>query len=193
MTEAMSKYILIALAVLHVSIATACSSQALTNSASPSMTPVISSFTATPIFTPTIEPCAFVEATQDLPDLSAQIAQAIKQLQPAASGRAQAYGENCIHADGHADFLAKETDFYVTINVTNLKDNNELGTWIVNVMDTLAPFPPGVVPGSQPGFVEFMFKTADDHKGLRVFIRQYKQLPSGLSGAEVIKALFPNP
>ncbi len=117
----------------------------------------------------------------------------MKTLQPDAGGRAQAYGENCVYSDGHADFLAKETDFYVTINITDLTDNNELGAWIVKGMGALAAFTPGVVPGSQPGFVEFTFKAGDDQKILRVSISAYKRLPSGLHGAEVIKALFPNP
>lgn len=86
-----------------------------------------------------------------------------------------------------------ETDFYVTANVTNLKDNNELGTWIINAMKALASFSPGTVPGPQPGFVEFTFKSKDDRKSLRVSISKYEQLPSNLSGADVIKALFPNP
>ncbi len=152
-----------------------------------------SSTSLAPATTSSYGQCGYVEAYQNLADISAKVDQAVKTVQPDASGRAQAYGENCIHTDGHADFLAKETDFYVTINATNLKDNNELGTWIINVMDALAPFSPGVVPGPQPGFVEFSFKTTDDQKGMRVYICQYKQLPTGLSGAEVIKALSSNP
>ncbi|MCL4529880.1 MAG: hypothetical protein M1282_10760 [Chloroflexi bacterium] len=152
-----------------------------------------SSLVTSPATTVTNEPCAFVPAYQSLADISAKVDRAIKSLQPEASGRAQAYGENCVYADGHADFHAMETDFYVTANVTNLKDNNELGTWIINAMKALASFSPGTVPGPQPGFVEFTFKSKDDRKSLRVSISKYEQLPSNLSGADVIKALFPNP
>ena len=137
--------------------------------------------------------CAYIPAHQNLPDVSAKVDQAIKDLQPEASGRAQAYGENCFYTDGHADFSAMETDFYVSFNVSNLKDNNELGTWIIKAMKALASFSPGTVPGPQPGFVEFTFKSKDDQKILRVSISKYKQLPSGFSGTDVIKALLPNP
>ncbi|MGA7193817.1 MAG: hypothetical protein WBW94_09310, partial [Anaerolineales bacterium] len=61
---------------------TACGSQAQAVPASPSPDPT--TLTAVPISTSTIEPCAFVEATQNLPDLSTQIDAAIKQLQPDA-------------------------------------------------------------------------------------------------------------
>ncbi len=159
------------------------------NAATPS-----SSITAlAPTTTSSQRQCSYVEAYQNLTDVSAKVDRAMKILQPDAGGRAQAYGENCVYSDGRADFLAKETDFYVTINVTDLTDNNELGAWIVKGMGALAAFTPGVVPGSLPGFVEFTFKSKDDQKILRVYISKYKQLPSNLSGADVIKALFPNP
>ncbi|MGA7193736.1 MAG: hypothetical protein WBW94_08905, partial [Anaerolineales bacterium] len=121
--------------------------------------------TAVPISTSTIEPCAFVEATQNLPDLSTQIDAAIKQLQPDASGRAEALGENCVYASsGQSTFSAMETDFYFTIDVQDLKDDNELGTWIVNVMKIINALPPDSISGHQAGFVEFTFQTPDDQK-----------------------------
>ncbi len=186
------------LAFVVLLLLTACNSPAATLPpiASEDVTPVPSSPPVTEsAITSALanEPCAFVPAYQDLPDVSAKVDGAVKALQPEASGRARAYGENCVHADGRADFRAMETDFYVTISVTNPKDNNELGTWIIKAMKALASFSPGAIPGPQPGFVEFTFESKDDQKILRVSIRKYEQLPSNLSGADVIKALFPNP
>lgn len=137
--------------------------------------------------------CAYVEAYQPVPDVSVQVDKAVKELDPRASGRAQAYGENCVYPDGHGNFSAMETDFYLSIHVADLTDDKELGTWIAKAMKALAPFAPGVVPGPESGFVEFTFKSGDVQRIWRVPIDRYKQLPPGLSGAELLKALFPNP
>src|SRR5208337_4299561 len=107
----------------------------------------------------------FVEATQNLPDLSVQVDNAIKQLQPDASGRAEAYGENCVYASsGQSTFSAMETDFYITVNVESLKDDNELGSWVLSSMKIVKALPSDAIAGPQAGFVEFTFKTADDQK-----------------------------
>ncbi len=177
---------------LCILLLTACASTGQVQTAIPSSPPVA---TATPLpITPTIEPCAFVEATQNLPDLSAQVDNAIKELQPAASGRAEAYGENCVYASsGQSTFSAMETDFYLTINVKSLNDDNELGMWIVNAMKIVGALPPDSIAGPQAGFVEFTFKTADDQKNLRVPISQYNELPADINPSDVIPTLFPNP
>jgi hypothetical protein len=140
----------------------------------------------------TAEPCAYVEATQDLPDISAEVDAAMKALQSGASGRAVAYGETCVTNGGTASFGAMETDFYVTLSVQNLTDDDELGNRIADVMTALESFKPGVVPGPEPGFAEITFQAGADQKVLHVPIRAYEQLPPGLSGAEIIQTLFPN-
>src|SRR5271157_3390269 len=117
--------------VLGILLLTACASTGQVQTTIPSVAPVATQ----PPITPTIEPCAFVEATQNLPDLTAQIDQALKEIQPDASGRAEAFGENCVYASSNqSTFTAMETDFYLSVNVKNLNDNKELGTWIVNAM-----------------------------------------------------------
>ena len=147
-----------------------------------------------PAITPTTENCAFVEATQNLPDLSTQVDNAIKQLQPDASGRAEAFGENCVYtSSGQSKFSAMETDFYISFNVKNFRDDIELGTWIINVMKIVDALPPASIAGPQAGFVEFTFKTKDDQKTLRVSIDKYKNLPVNIVPADIIKTLFPNP
>ena len=149
--------------------------------------------TSIPI-TPTIEPCAYVEAYQSLSELTAQIDQAVKQIQPEASGGAGAYGENCVYAStGQVTFSAMETDFYFTIPVKDLKDNNELGTWIINTMKIIEALPASSIAGPQAGFVEFTFKTKDDQKKLRVQIGSYENLPANIDANEIIPTLFPSP
>jgi hypothetical protein len=180
------KYVL----VLCIFLLASCASEEQVPTFVPSLAPV-----ATPIsITPTIENCAFIEATQNLPDLTAQIDQAIKELQPDASGRAQAFGENCVYASsGQSTFGAMETDFYITANVKKLNDDKELGTWIVNAMKIIDNLPAGSISGPQAGFVEFTFKTKDDQKILRVPITKYKNLPADIKPADVVKTLFSNP
>jgi hypothetical protein len=172
---------------------TSCGSQAQTILASPS--PDLTTPTAAPLsITPTIENCAYVQATQNLPDATVQIDKAIKQLQPDASGRAQAYGENCVYASGRQPtFSAMETDFYFTINVKNLKDDKDLGGWIVDAMKLVEALPPDSMAGPQAGFVEFTFKTKANQRILRVAIATYKNLPVDTAPGDIIPTLFPNP
>ena len=180
------KYIL----VLCIFLLASCASDGQAPTVAPSLAPV-----ATPIpITPTIENCAFVEATQNLPDLTAQIDQAMKELQPDASGRAEAFGENCVYASSNqSTFTAMETDFYFTVNAKNLNDDKELGTWIINVMKIIDALPSGSISGPQAGFVEFTFETKDNQKILHVPINKYRNLPADIKPADVVKALFSNP
>ena len=180
------KYIL----VLCISLLVSCASEGQAPTTVPTLAPV-----ATPMpITPTLGNCAFVEATQNLPDLTTQVDKAMKELQSDASGRAEAYGENCVYAgSGQSVFTAKETDFYITANVKNIKDNNELGKWIVSAMTIVNTLPPDSISGPQAGFVEFIFTANDGRTILRVPINKYKSLPANTSPADLIKTLFPNP
>lgn len=136
--------------------------------------------------------CYYNWAYEELPELSAQVDAAIKAIQPQGSGRAQAFGENCIYEDGHSDFLAMETDFYVTLPVDDLQDKETLGNWIARGMAALESFPPGETPGPMPGKVTFIFEAMEQEKYLSVMIAEYNQLPAGLDGAALYNALFPN-
>jgi len=179
------KYIL----AFCIFLLTACTSTGQIPTTVPSLSPVT---TEIPM-TPTTEPCAFVEATQNLPDVTSQVDQAIKELQSDASGRAEAYGENCVYANGQSTFSAMETDFYFTVNVKDLTDDNELGTWIVNTMKIVNALPPDSIIGPQAGFVEFTFNTTGDQKILHVPISQYNQLPADIDPSDAIPTLFPTP
>jgi hypothetical protein len=86
-----------------------------------------------------------------------------------------------------------ETDFYFNIPVKDLKDNNELGTWIINTMKIIEALPASSIAGPQAGFVEFTFKTKDDQKKLSVQIGNYESLPANIDANEIIPTLFPSP
>ena len=180
------KYILF----IYILLLASCASAEEVPTTVPTLAPV-----ATPIpITLTLGNCAFVEATQNLPDLTTQVDKAIKELQSDASGRAEAYGENCVYAgSGQSVFTAKETDFYLTANVKNIKDNNELGKLVISAMKIIDTLPPNSISGPQAGFVEFIFNANDGRTILRVPINKYKSLPANTSPANIIKTLFPSP
>ncbi len=150
--------------------------------------------TLTPVETASVtEPCAYMWAATALPQVSDVVNQSMQKLQAEATGQARAYGENCVYADGHADFSAMETDFYISFHVKDLKDERDLGDQIARILQIVNALPPESLTGPQPGFVEITFKAGDDQRVLRVDIRKFKSLPPGLSGDDLMKALFPNP
>jgi hypothetical protein len=135
-------------------------------------------------------PCAYIWAYQDLPDITAEFADAIRTPLPEASARVQAYGENCVAEDGSSTFSAMETDFYITIPVPDLTDHESLGTLVEMVLSFVDDFPRPRVPGGIDGFVEFTFKNGDQQRILRVSIPRGVELrQQGLRGAELIQAL----
>ena len=170
-------------------ILAACQSKSPTPQPSPQPTAsaVPATATLTPSPTATAEMCAFVWATQDLPDITKELQEAIKTVKTDAKAHAQAYGENCVYQDGRAIFGAMETDFYVTLQVKNINNPDELGGLIVQTMKVIEKFPRGKVPGGQDGFVEFSFKSKTQGKIVRVPINQYKELPPGKSNKEIFQ------
>ncbi len=143
---------------------------------------------------PTVPPsnpqdCGYQWAQQALPELSNAFQQSIQGLQPGAQAKAFAFGENCMHADGTANFLAMETDFNVTVQVTDLANESDLGEWIVKVMQVIQDIPPDQIAGPQPGRVTISFQSNNEQKYVNFDINQYRALQPGLSNAEIYKAL----
>ncbi|MEP7136436.1 MAG: hypothetical protein ABI904_16020 [Chloroflexota bacterium] len=104
--------------------------------------------------TPASERCGGYQwAYRDLPDLSSKFLQAIQQLQPSAQAKAFAFGEDCFYADGHADFIAMETDFNITVQINDTTDTNECGTWVVKIMQVILDIPKEEIVGPRPGRV----------------------------------------
>lgn len=157
--------------------------------------------TETPLFvpesptgTPAYEGCYFVWATHNLPDLSTLVQQSAQSLQPQAQARAQAYGEDCVYDDGHADFSAMETDYYISLPVQVPNDEDFMGDWIAQVMTLIGQLPKEQIPGGQPGFVEFRFlKTEADYINVRVPIDRYRKESQGMLGAELFRFFMSTP
>jgi hypothetical protein len=139
--------------------------------------------------TPAYEGCGYQWAQQDLPVLSREFQQAIQGLEPSAQANAFAFGEDCIYADGHKTFGAKETDFNVTLQVADLSNEASLGEWIVKIMLIVVNIPKEKIVGPQSGVVFINFQSGSDQKNLNFYIDQYQTLPSGLTTAEIYQAL----
>ena len=108
-----------------------------------------------------------------------------------AEGYAQAYGENCMTNEGDVvRFLPMETDFYITLQVEKLEDEQALGESIEQVMEVLSGFPTDATPGPQPGYVGITFEAPED--SLRMWVMRINieiALDNGLRGKELFKAL----
>jgi hypothetical protein len=131
-------------------------------------------------------------ASHDLPELSRKFAASLQSLDPALTGSAYAYGEDCVTGDGSSTFSAMETDFRVSVSVTDLHDEETLGGWVIRVMELIAQLPASELAGPQPGRVDFEFtKSPSETFFLHVSIAKYKSLAPGPSGTEIFK-LFTN-
>ena len=139
---------------------------------------------------PSSQNCGYQWAQQDLPELSSRFQQSVQALQPGAQANAFAFGENCVLADGSiAGFSAMETDFNITLQVSDLTNESELGEWIVKVMQVIQNIPPDQIAGPRPGRVSFTFQSSSDQKIVNFYIDRFQALPSGLSNAEIFQAL----
>jgi hypothetical protein len=145
--------------------------------------------------TPAAEnPCAFVEGRKTLADVSERLNGKLKDAGvPIESARAEAYGENCIAADGHVvRFAARETDFYVILTVTNLADDAALGELLEKILTTLDQFPVDQTPGPNPGYIGITYKAGEQVQNLWFTQTQANDLrKQGLKGAALYHALAP--
>ncbi len=141
-------------------------------------------------------PCAFVWARRELPELSAQLEEALQGLDvPRLTARAVAYGEDCLDEDGNPVYFAtRQTDFYVMLEVESLQDEARLGDLLERVLTALGRFPTDQTPGPNPGYVSITFQAAGEARQLRFAITQAEQaLREGLRGADLLRALHPTP
>lgn len=131
--------------------------------------------------------CGYKWAYQDDPELTTKLDDAVRLLNPAASAKAQQFGEDCVYEDGHSTFLAMETDFYVRLPVEDLTTEEDFGDWMSEVLQIVIKFPQEQIQGKY-GFVEFWFeKSVDEHVITRVPIEQYMAEAKEITGAELYR------
>lgn len=133
--------------------------------------------------------CAWIWATQALPDLSAEVQSALQAAGlTGVTSSAEAYGEDCITASGEVDhFAAMETDFRITVQAASLNDREALGTTLEQILVVLDAFPPESTPGPQSGYVGVTFQAGSDELRLWFTINEGKSaLALGLRGASLL-------
>ena len=82
-----------------------------------------------------------------------------------------------------------ETDFNITLQVSDLSNDFELGEWIIKVMEIITTLPPDQIVGPRPGRVSLTFQSGGDEKNVTFYINQYQELPPGLSPADIFQQL----
>jgi hypothetical protein len=131
--------------------------------------------------------CAYIWAYRDAPELTEKLDAAVKALNPAASGRAQLFGEDCVYTDGHSTFGAMETDFYVRSPTDDLTNEEAFGNWVAQVMPMVLEIPREEIKGNY-GFVEFWFKKNEaEHVIVRVPIQKYMNEAQDKTGVELFR------
>jgi len=154
-----------------------------TETPSPTATAVVSS----------VEPCGYQWAYHNAEELGVMIDEGMRDMNPAASGNASFYGEDCTYADGTSTFGAMETDFYVRIPVADLTNEDALGEWLSQVLRVVLEFPTDMIQGKY-GFVEFWFeKSESEHLVVRVPIQQYMDGTHGITGAALFRMFYVEP
>ena len=152
--------------------------------------------TVTAPLTETVQPagqCAYVWAYHNAEELSAMIDAEMRGLDPAASGNASFYGEDCVYADGTSTFSAMETDFYVRLPVADLTNEDTLGEWISQVLPLVLEFPTDMIQGKY-GFVEFWFeRSTSEQLVVRVPIQEYMDSSHGITGATLFRMFYVKP
>jgi hypothetical protein len=113
--------------------------------------------------------CYYNWATEPLPALSANVQAAINAARLTdVSANAEAYGENCYDSQSNkpVSFSTLETDFYITVKVADLTDLSNLGNLLEKILNVLDSFPPGKIPGPQPGKIAVSFLTGNQKLNL---------------------------
>ena len=156
-------------------------------------------FTDTPTYTPSLTPtveyfqCAWVWATQPLPEISSKVQAALESAGlPVTAVLAEAFGENCIDSRTNqvASFATMETDFRITLQVKSLADTEQLGSLLEQTLVVLDGFPIGSTPGSQPGIVGVTFQAGKETTNLSFTVTEGKAArDKGLHGAALLEAL----
>jgi len=149
------------------------------------------SFTAPPEEekpTLTLPPCAYAQAEQPLPEVTARVQDRLNSLGLGSSeALAVAYGENCVDTLNNKilSFTAIETDFFFTLVVADTGDKEVLGNLALRLLGVAEQFPPGEVPGPNLGYMTIVFQDSSNDARLRVRIPEaIRARDDGLTGEQ---------
>ena len=175
---------------------TGCSPQVgLPVTTGPSSTPIpVVTMTAVETETPAaVTNCAFAWSERGLPEVTDKVNQAFLDAGfREVSAEARAYGEDCIDPQTNevVQFSAMQTDFHISIAITDTSSKQVLGDWVERVMRVLEPYKPGKVAGPNPGYVGITFGTSSDTVNLWFPRTQAEELiKDGTRGSHLFEAL----
>lgn len=162
----------------------------------PSSTPVPSP-TPIPTFTPTPIPCAFAWVNQPLEEETARLQELLlKNGWNTVEGMLMAYGENCldVSTDQVVRFTPLQTDFYFTVPVPSVENQNELGFWVERLIQIAEQLPQEELPGITRGYMSILFDNGREQVRLWFPIEEgAKALESGLRGNTLFQKLQAKP
>lgn len=137
--------------------------------------------------------CAWMWATQDLPDLSAQFTAALDAAEiPYSSAGASAFGENCVDSQGGVSyFTAMQTEFHANLTVENAADREAVGNMTADILAIIVnQFPVESTPGPNPGMITLSFDDASTAFVVNVPQNQAETVVAqGLRGAALLDEL----
>jgi hypothetical protein len=128
---------------------------------------------------PTRAPCTFNWATQDLPELTAEVQAAMDDAGlENVTVSASAYGENCYYNDTNEVqyFAAMQTDFRVTAQVEDIEDGDALGDLTLAIVTVLNAYPPGEAPGPMPGQITILYEQGARETRLTIRVEQLAEV-----------------
>lgn len=136
--------------------------------------------------------CAYSWAHRDLPDVATLAQNALAKANITDTTiRADAYGEDCIDFNTNTivSFGAMTTDFYLTVEVSNLNGPNTLADYVVDVYTVLSDLNQDSLP-ARLGYLGFTFTAGTTTKYLRTTFDDIKAaLDKNLSGSKLLDAL----
>jgi hypothetical protein len=135
-------------------------------------------------------PCAYVWASQDLPDRSAALRAAFLEAGLSeVEARVAAYGETCAGEAPETHFLAMQTDFYMTVHTVQ-QDPAEMGLLAEKILEVLQRFAPDETPGPNPGYAGIRFQSPEGEVSLWFPLQRAEALlQEGKRGADLFHAL----
>jgi len=179
-----------------------CSSlvQTLAARLTPSPSPIQSAATPGAGFTPALTgtpteniDCAFVWSSRTLTNVSVDVVQAFRSAgYDEVEVEASAYGRDCLDPRSNrvVHFTPLQTDFYINVATANIHDPQELGEWVEKILRVLKAFPPGTVPGPNPGNIGISFINSPDSTDLWFTRSRGESLvKEGLKGGDLYNAL----
>jgi hypothetical protein len=168
--------------------------QSLTATPTPSLTLTVS---PTALSTGTLESasftqCAYSWAHRDLPDVTTLAQAALDKTDgPKTTVRADAYGEDCIDQNTNTvrGFGAMTTDFYLTVELSNLSDQTALADYVKATYTALLTLQQDGLP-AHPGYLDITFTSGAETKHLRTTFDAIKSaLDKNLIGAAFLVSL----